>query len=152
MNAAPNFRNSIFPQMWLLIQGQAAETGLSHASLEAILNRCWHSQLDKATLSKSRRGSLWQHGHQLFPPWQRRPSAAVFKQVISVCMCLQTSIVCHSSFSEKVPVNQSHALCNTALNEIQWTDWVSDGWFPYIQPELSDGETLRRREEEVRVG
>lgn len=44
----------------------------------------------------------------------------------SVCLCvrerLRGSIVCHSSFSEKVPVNQSHALCNTALNEIQWTD------------------------------
>lgn len=92
------------------------------------------------------------------PPWQWRPSAAGYKRAIYVCVrvCarerLQTSIVCHSSFSEKVPVNQSHALCNTALNEIQWTDWVSDGWFTYIQPELSDGETLARRVEEVRVG
>lgn len=94
------------------------------------------------------------------PPWQWRPSAAGYKQVIYVCVymyvCvhehLQASIVCHSSFSEKVPVNQSHALCNTALNEIQWTDWVSDGWFTYIKPELSDGETLTRSVEEVRVG
>lgn len=51
----------------LLIQGQAASTGLSHASLEAMLNRCWHSQLDMATLSQSQRGLLWQRWHPILP-------------------------------------------------------------------------------------
>lgn len=89
------------------------------------------------------------------PPRQRRPSAAGFRRAgarLGVRERLPGSIVCHSSLSEKVAVNQSRALGNTALNGIQWADWVSDGWFTYIQPELSDRETLTRRVEEVRVG
>lgn len=106
-------------------------------------------------------GLLWQRRHPTLPPLAtetQRSGVEASKRYKHASVCLgvhkrlRGSIVCHSSFSEKVPVNQSHALGNTALNEIQWTDWVSDGWFTYIQPELSDRETLTRRVEEVRVG
>lgn len=68
-------------------------------------------------------------GTQLSPPGNGDPAQqGVSERYKRACVCLcarerlRGSIVCHSSFSEKVPVNQSHALCNTALNEIQWTD------------------------------
>lgn len=72
-----------------LNQGQAAKTGLSHASLEAILNRCWHSQLDMATLSRSQRGLLWQCRHPTLPPGNADP---VQQDISKLCVCESVSV------------------------------------------------------------